>query len=116
MAVCGLTFHSLHWSVGEVKSGEKKSSFNFLGYSLRLRVSSIEVQHQNWDIFRFCQLGALISALKLFPSPILFPTYMFGLATGWGGEFLHMKCLHFTLGTFYFLSSIMKARATIYTL
>lgn len=35
VAVCGLTFHSLHWSVGEVKSREKKSSFNFSGCSLR---------------------------------------------------------------------------------
>ena len=35
VAVCGLAFHSLHWSVGEVKSGEKKSFFNLLGYSLR---------------------------------------------------------------------------------
>lgn len=92
VAVCGLTFHSLHWSVGEVKSGEKKGSFNFLGYSLKIRVSSIEVQHQNWDIFRFCQLGVLISGLKLFLSPILFPMHMFHLATGWEGGFLHMKC------------------------
>lgn len=86
VAVCGLTFHSLHWSVGGVKRGEKKSSFNFLGYSLKIRVSSIEAQHQNWDIFRFCQLGTLISVLKLFPSSILFPMHMLGLMMGPGGE------------------------------
>lgn len=113
VAVCGLTFHTLHWSLGEVNSREKKSSFNFLRYFLRNRVSSIEGQHQNWDIFRFLQLVASISALKSSPSLILFTMH---IIFWWERVVLHEKCLYFARGTFYSSPSIKKAVAIIYYL
>jgi hypothetical protein len=56
--------------VGEMKSGEKKNSFNFSGYSMRSKVSSLRHNIRIGTFSGFCPFRVLISVLNLSPFSI----------------------------------------------